>query len=118
MLLTRTNAPATSSTAGGSLAQAPAISVVQQLEALSVEFPGMFTEIRGTGLLFCAEMDPEKYQVVGFGGVEEACREAGIGVIHGGRNALRFTPHFGITDGEIDLVIDSLREILRGFYEA
>ncbi len=91
---------------------------VQQLEALSGEFPGMFTEIRGTGLLFCAEMDPEKYPVVGFSGVEEACRKAGIGVIHGGRNALRFTPHFGITDGEINLVIDSLREVLRRFYKA
>ncbi|MCO4773870.1 MAG: aminotransferase class III-fold pyridoxal phosphate-dependent enzyme [Deltaproteobacteria bacterium] len=94
------------------------VKFLQQLEGLSAEFPGMFLEIRGTGLLFCAEMDPEKYPVVGFGGLEEACRKAGIGVIHGGRNALRFTPHFAITDAEIDLVIGQLRTILARFYAA
>jgi len=91
---------------------------LDQLEGLNREMPGIFTEIRGTGLLFCAEMDPDKYPVVGFGGVEEACRKAGLGVIHGGRNALRFTPHFGIDDAEIDLVIGILRRVLRGFYQA
>ena len=78
----------------------------------------MITEVRGTGLLFCAELDASKYPVVGFGGVEEACRHAGLGVIHGGRNALRFTPHFAITDVEIDLVISTLREVLGGFWRA
>ena len=39
-------------------------------------------------------------------------RIRGIGVIHGGRNALRFTPHFRITDAERALVIDTLREVL------
>jgi len=87
-----------------------------QLNGLATEFPGMFVEVRGTGLLFCAELDPDKYPVVGFGGIEEACRKAGIGVIHGGRNALRFTPHFAITDIEIDLVVGRLREVLAQFY--
>ena len=36
-------------------------------------------------------------------------RERGIGVIHGGVNSLRFTPHFGITSAEIDLVIEHVR---------
>ena len=90
---------------------------LDQLNGLSAELPGMFLEVRGTGLLFCAELDPELYPVVGFGGVEEACRKAGIGVIHGGRNALRFTPHFAITDAEIDLVIRRLRTILHRFYK-
>lgn len=88
-----------------------------QLKSLSAELPNMFVEVRGTGLLFCAELDPEQYPVVGFGGIEEACRKSGIGVIHGGRNALRFTPHFAITDAEIDLVIGQLRTILHGFYK-
>lgn len=91
---------------------------LKQLEGLAQELPGMITEVRGTGLLFCAELDASKYPVVGFGGVEEACRHAGLGVIHGGRNALRFTPHFGITDVEIDLIISTLREVLGGFWRA
>jgi hypothetical protein len=36
----------------------------------------------------------------------------GVGVIHGGKNALRFTPHFGITSEEVDLVVDSVRQSL------
>ncbi|RME28375.1 MAG: aminotransferase class III-fold pyridoxal phosphate-dependent enzyme [Deltaproteobacteria bacterium] len=81
-----------------------------ELEGLRDEFPGMITEIRGTGLLFCAELDPS-IPCVGFGGAEERCRLAGLGVIHGGRNALRFTPRFSITEGEVRLVMDLLREV-------
>ena len=91
---------------------------LEQLRGLQAELPGMITEVSGTGLLFCAELDPDKYPVVGFGGVEEACRQAGLGVIHGGRNALRFTPWFGITATEIDLVIETLRGVLQSFYKA
>ena len=39
-------------------------------------------------------------------------RHNGIGVIHGGKNALRFTPHFGITTDEIDLIVDGVRKSL------
>jgi acetylornithine/succinyldiaminopimelate/putrescine aminotransferase len=39
-------------------------------------------------------------------------RERGIGVIHGGENSLRFTPHFGIAGDEVDLVIAHVREAL------
>ena len=45
------------------------------------------------------------------GGVELLCRQRGLGVIHGGKNALRFTPHFEITDDEVDLVIEELRAV-------
>jgi 4-aminobutyrate aminotransferase-like enzyme len=37
----------------------------------------------------------------------------GFGVIHGGKNALRFTPHFAITSEEIDLVVDGVRQSLK-----
>jgi 4-aminobutyrate aminotransferase-like enzyme len=50
--------------------------------------------------------------------VEEWCRVHGLGVIHGGQNALRFTPHFGITSDEIDLVIEVVRDCLIAFAEA
>ena len=91
---------------------------LERLRGLASEFPGMIVDVQGTGLLFCAELDPAQYPVIGFGGVEEACRFAGLGVIHGGRNALRFTPWFGITDGEVDLVIETLRGVLAEFYAA
>ena len=39
-------------------------------------------------------------------------RERGFGVIHGGINSLRFTPHFAITTDEVDLLIDGVRQAL------
>jgi hypothetical protein len=39
-------------------------------------------------------------------------RMHGVNVIHGGPNSLRFTPHFRITSGEIDLLIKVTREAL------
>ncbi len=83
---------------------------IEELKAVSAEFPGMITSITGTGLLFCAELHPS-IPCVGFGAAEERCRMAGLGVIHGGKNALRFTPRFGITDGEVHLMMDLLREV-------
>ncbi len=39
-------------------------------------------------------------------------RERGIGVIHGGTNSLRFTPHFAITSDEVDLIVSHVRQAL------
>ena len=39
-------------------------------------------------------------------------RERGMGVIHGGTNSLRFTPHFAITSEEMDLVIAHVKQAL------
>jgi hypothetical protein len=33
-------------------------------------------------------------------------------VIHGGTNSLRFTPHFAVTAGEVELLIDGVRQAL------
>jgi acetylornithine/succinyldiaminopimelate/putrescine aminotransferase len=82
---------------------------VEKLEILSTEYPGIITKVQGTGLLLSAELEPHKYPVIGFDAVETWCRKNGLGVIHGGINALRFTPHFGITSEEIDLIIDVVR---------
>jgi len=81
----------------------------QKLGDLMAEFPEGITEVQGTGLLLCAELNPDSMPVVGFGCVEEWCRNNGLGVIHGGHNALRFTPHFAITSSEIDLIVDLVR---------
>jgi len=93
------------------------VEFVEKLNALSEELPGTITKVQGTGLLISAELDPERLEVVGFDKVEVWCRKHGLGVIHGGINALRFTPHFNITSEEIDLVIDITRRAIKHFTE-
>ena len=44
--------------------------------------------------------------------MEEWCRINGLGVIHGGTNALRFTPHFAITSEEIDMIVKIIEQAL------
>jgi acetylornithine/succinyldiaminopimelate/putrescine aminotransferase len=88
-----------------------------RLEALAVEFPSVVLKTQGTGLLLSMELDPDKMKVVGFDQVEVWCRKNGLGVIHGGENALRYTPHFEIGSEEIDLVIDITRRAIQEFLE-
>ncbi|MGE0172050.1 MAG: aminotransferase class III-fold pyridoxal phosphate-dependent enzyme [Oligoflexales bacterium] len=83
-----------------------------RLNALKKEFPNAITKVQGTGLLFSMDLSEQGYTVVGFAGIETYLRKQGIGVIHGGKNALRFTPHFRITNPEVDLVIGHLRKAL------
>ena len=85
---------------------------VADLLGLQQEFPDLITEVKGTGLLFCAELNPDRAQAIGPGSAEERCRMRGVAIIHGGRNALRFTPHFRITDAERELMVSTLRAVL------
>jgi acetylornithine/succinyldiaminopimelate/putrescine aminotransferase len=71
--------------------------LLAKLGELSRDFPKVVTSVQGTGLLLSAEINPEYFAVVGSNGLEEQLRTMGIGVIHGGENSLRFTPHFRIT---------------------
>jgi acetylornithine/succinyldiaminopimelate/putrescine aminotransferase len=87
--------------------------LVARLEELQREFPEVITHVQGTGLLVSAAIDPEKLAVVGFDGLETWCRCHGLGVVHGGHNALRFTPAFGITSQEIELIVRVVRQGLR-----
>ena len=82
---------------------------VDGLRGLMTEFPDLVTKVQGTGLLFSAELHPG-IEVVGFDGIETWLRKNGLGVIHGGENSLRFTPHFAITTHEVDLIIDLVRQ--------
>jgi len=84
---------------------------LDRLNALKDELPGLITKVQGTGLLFSCELHPD-FKCYGTGSTEEFMREHGIGVIHGGANSLRFTPHFAITDAEADLVIAHVRQAL------
>lgn len=85
---------------------------VDKLNALKGELGGMITKVQGTGLLFSCELAPE-YKCYGANSTEEYMRERGVGVIHGGVNSLRFTPHFKVTSAEVDLVIANLRKALQ-----
>ncbi len=84
---------------------------VDKLNALKTELGGLITKVQGTGLLFSCELAPE-YKCYGADSTEEYMRERGIGVIHGGTNSLRFTPHFNVTSAEVDLVVANVRQAL------
>ena len=81
---------------------------MENLNTLNAELGGLITKVQGTGLLFGCELDPS-FKCYGAGSTEEFLRERGIGVIHGGTNSLRFTPHFAITSTELDLMIENIR---------
>ena len=82
---------------------------LDKLNALKDELGGLITKVQGTGLLFSCELDPS-FKCFGAGSTEEFMRERGLGVIHGGLNSLRFTPHFAITSDEVDLMISHVRQ--------
>jgi len=84
---------------------------VDKLNALKRELGGLITKVQGTGLLFSCELAPE-YKCYGADSTEEFMREHGIGVIHGGTNSLRFTPHFKVTSAEVDLIVSHVRKAL------
>ena len=87
---------------------------IDGLTGLMDEFPGLVTKVQGTGLLFSAELDPS-IEVVGYDGIETWLRKHGLGVIHGGENSLRFTPHFAVTREEVTLLVDLVRQGIRAF---
>ena len=87
---------------------------VEKLEALAQELDGPITGVHGTGLLFCCELDPS-FKAYGTDSLEEFMRIWGVGVIHGGENSLRFTPHFQVTSEEVDLIVGHVRKaVLEG----
>jgi acetylornithine/succinyldiaminopimelate/putrescine aminotransferase len=84
---------------------------LDKLNKLKAELPALITKVQGTGLLFSCELAPQ-FKCYGAGSTEEWMRERGLGVIHGGTNSLRFTPHFNITGAEVDLMIDGVKQAL------
>lgn len=60
--------------------------------------------ITGTGLLLAIHLNKN----IDVMKVERNLRNAGLNVIHGGKNALRFTPWFLINDNEINLIKELL----------
>ncbi len=90
------------------------VEFVEKLNGLQTKLNGQVTNVQGTGLLFSCELAPE-FKAYGKDSIEEYMRYQGIGVIHGGENSLRFTPHFAITSAEVDLIIEAVEHaILNG----
>jgi len=85
----------------------------ERLTALAAELGSAAGIVQGTGLIASLELSPS-LQVEGHGGIEEALRLRGFNVIHGGSNALRFTPWFGITEAEVDLLVEQVGAVVRG----
>jgi acetylornithine/succinyldiaminopimelate/putrescine aminotransferase len=85
------------------------------LADLKERFPEAVLDVQGTGLIVCAELEPKKYPVMGKNGVETYLRSHGVTMVHGGKNGLRFTPHFAITKDEIDLIISVVEHALLAF---
>lgn len=86
--------------------------LVARLKGLQDELDGSITKVQGTGLLLSAELDPERFKSFGADSTEEYIRIRGINVIHGGKNALRYTPPFDITSAEVDLIIAATRDAI------
>ncbi len=84
---------------------------VDKLQKLKAELPGLITKVQGTGLLFSCELAAQ-FKCYGADSTEEWLREHGVGVIHGGTNSLRFTPHFAVSSAEADLVVEGVRQAL------
>lgn len=84
---------------------------IEKLEKLKGELGGLITKVQGTGLLFSCELDP-RFKGYGTGSSEEWLREHGLGVIHGGANSLRFTPHFAVQSDEIELIVSMVKRAL------
>lgn len=82
-----------------------------RFRALQEELPGLITRVQGTGLLVSCEV-ADVFKAYGTGSLEEYLRHRGIGVIHGGENSLRFTPHFAVTSEEVALIVDATRDAL------
>jgi len=84
----------------------------EKLMALKEDLDGSIIKVQGTGLLCSAELDPARFKSYGANSTEEYMRKHGINVIHGGTNALRFTPPFEIKSEEVDLIIEATRDAL------
>lgn len=82
--------------------------LVARLELVAADLDGPITAVQGTGLLVSCAFE-SGIRSHGPGSVEEEMRRHGVGVIHGGENSVRYTPHFAVTSAEIDLIVDATR---------
>ncbi len=85
---------------------------LKKFRSLQRELGDRIVAVQGTGLLFSLELNSKYYKCYGSDSTEEYLRIKGCNVIHGGQNSLRYTPWFGITSDEVDLIVDATRDAL------
>jgi acetylornithine/succinyldiaminopimelate/putrescine aminotransferase len=83
----------------------------QGMAALVDETNGRITSAQGTGLLVSCKLD-SRYKTYGANSTEDYLRRKGLGVIHGGKHSLRFTPIFDISAKEVKLILQLVKEAL------
>ena len=81
----------------------------KMLEDLGNKYPNIINNVTGTGLLLAAHINTN-IPVVGKNKLETQCRLNGLNIIHGGENAIRFTPWFLINEMEIELIKNLLEK--------
>ena len=61
----------------------------------------------------CAEGDTSSiYKTYGANSTEDYLRKKGLGVIHGGKHSIRYTPVFDISTKEVDLIVELTKDAL------
>jgi 4-aminobutyrate aminotransferase-like enzyme len=89
---------------------------VERFRQLQKKFPGVINGVSGAGLLYAVHLERREFPVTedvrSQPAAERWMRMEGLGVIHGGENALRFTPNFLFTKSEVDLQVDALDRYL------
>ena len=85
---------------------------LERFKSLQRDLGDRVLRVQGTGLLISLELNHRLYKCFGADSTEEYLRIKGCNVIHGGQNSLRYTPHFGITSAEVELIVDATRDAL------
>jgi len=85
--------------------------LVDRLADLANEINAGITNAQGTGLLLSCELDA-RYKTYGANSTEDYLRKKGLGVIHGGKHSLRYTPVFDIGAKEVELIVALTRDAL------
>ncbi|MBS0640349.1 MAG: aspartate aminotransferase family protein [Acetobacteraceae bacterium] len=75
-----------------------------ELERIARDFPTLFVEARGLGLLLGLKCHAAP------GPIQAACAEQGLMAITAGENTLRLAPPLVVTEAEIDQAMDMLRK--------
>jgi len=85
--------------------------LVKGLAALADETDNGITSTQGTGLLVSCAL-ASRYKTYGANSTEDYLRRQGLGVIHGGKHSLRFTPVFDIGAREVTLILELTKDAL------
>jgi len=89
--------------------------MVQMFEQVAQKYSNLVEGVSGSGLLNALHLRPDVKAYGSTTSVEYIARTNGLGVIHGGKNALRFTPHFNMTSEEVQLVKFLVEGSLEGY---